>query len=188
MGKALRQGPTFGSEFADADDITRIFGRNKSVQFILPMSLKRTELPPQVSINDIVKTNKDSASFKDLKDAEVGQTAQSGPFVLGMHAFGSLPQASQNNEKNNFSLVVFGDADFLTNQALYQSLNRDLILNSIASLAKENELISITPKETQITKLVMTTGAQATMGILVLGFPLLFLSTAILMWVRRRFY
>ncbi len=189
MGKALRQGPTFGREFADGDEITKVFGRNQSVQFVFPMSLDRNQVPVGISLNDIVKTNADAASFRELKDAEKGAALREGPFVLAQHAFGKFPvKDGEEPPQKEFSLVVFGDADFITNQVLYQSMNRDLILNSVASLAKETQMISITPKETEITKLVMTTGAQATMGILVLGFPLLFVSTAILMWVRRRFY
>lgn len=199
LGKALRQGPTFGSEFSDADDITKVFGKNQTVQFLFPMSFVRGEIPPGIMINDIVKTNADAASFKELKDAETGKATRDGSFTLGMHAFGPFPkkaeaskdQASKDaNEAaaKDFSLVVFGDADFLTNQVLYQALNRDLFLNAIASLANEKNMISISPKEHQVTSMVLTTGSQATMGILILGLPLMFVVISILMWLRRRFY
>ncbi|MNL51037.1 hypothetical protein D3C87_1741030 [compost metagenome] len=86
-----------------------------------------------------------------------------------------------------FAMIVAGDVDFLTNQLLYQNLNRDLVLNAIASLAKEENLISITPKEAQATQMFMT---ETKFGIFLFAFiiplPILLLGISISLWMRRR--
>ena len=75
----------------------------------------------------------------------------------------------------------------MTNQMLYQNLNRDLVLNSIAALAKEENLISITPKEPQATQLVLT---ETKFSIFLFGFiipfPLLLLGISIGLYTKRR--
>ena len=89
--------------------------------------------------------------------------------------------------KKEFSLILAGDADFMSNQLLGQNLNRDLVLNSIAALVKEENLISITPKEVQVTQLTMTPNKWS---FFILGFilpvPMLFLVIGIVLWLKRR--
>ena len=42
--------------------------------------------------------------------------------------------------------MLYGDSDIFTNSRLFQQLNRDLVLNTVADLAADKDLISIRPK------------------------------------------
>lgn len=182
MGRGVQQGATIASNFSLEHEITRVFGRNEFVLFRLPTALKRTSVPEGVVLTDIVRAQDGSMAFRDLTFSNEGPT---GSFPLGMVASGVFPGGEAGKE---FQLVVFGDADFLSNAMLYQNLNRDLVLNSIASLAQETDLISITPKEPSITQMNLP---PATASMFVWGFcvplPLLILAVSIGLWVRRRF-
>ena len=87
----------------------------------------------------------------------------------------------------DFSVIVAGDADFMSNQMLYQNLNRDLVLNSIAALAKEDNLISISPKEPQATQLILTeTKFAVFLFAFIIPLPILLLGVGVSLYVRRR--
>ncbi|OGN98795.1 MAG: hypothetical protein A2Z71_00475, partial [Chloroflexi bacterium RBG_13_50_21] len=81
-----------------------------------------------------------------------------GPVSLAVVATGNT---------NNARLVVYGDSDFATNAYLGFYGNNDMIVNSIDWAAKEENLISLTPKTTVDRTLVQP---QAyTMGLILLG-------------------
>ncbi|MNL22010.1 hypothetical protein D3C87_1433280 [compost metagenome] len=127
-----------------------------------------------------MKTNAASMSFKSLNFSGEGPT---GLFSLVDFVKGTYPGAG----KNEFSLLVAGDVDFVTNQMLYQNMNRDLVLNSMAALAKEESLISITPKEAQSTQMMMSpTKFGLFLFCFVIPLPLLLLGVSIGLWVKRR--
>jgi ABC-type uncharacterized transport system involved in gliding motility auxiliary subunit len=84
-------------------------------------------------------------------------------------------------------LVVFGDVDFSSNQAIGLGGNRDLLLNSIQWLNERSDLISVRPKSTAGQPLILT-GLQ---GRLVwfyslLLFPALLAMAGFGVYLRRR--
>ncbi|HET7010079.1 MAG TPA: GldG family protein [Anaerolineales bacterium] len=56
--------------------------------------------------------------------------------------------AAVEDFSNQSRLVVVGDVDFAANNDFYQGVNGDLLINSIDWAAGQEELISLTPKET----------------------------------------
>jgi len=84
-------------------------------------------------------------------------------------------------------LVIFGDSDFLTNGYFNATGDGDLALNSIAWLAEQEELVSIRPKSSQPSLVILssqqvwyyffTIVAAAPIGITVLG---------VAIWWRRK--
>jgi ABC-type uncharacterized transport system involved in gliding motility auxiliary subunit len=90
------------------------------------------------------------------------------------------------SEAAEFNVVVAGDSDFLSNQWLFQYFNRDLALNSVAFLAKDEDLISIRPKVGKTSNLELPRGRAIVYGILFLAFPLLLFIVAGVFWYRRR--
>lgn len=193
LGKQVAQGLTLGSVFSSTSDITKNFGKDEVILLLHPMGLSRVENPPlSVSIDDIVRTNGSSIAYKTLEFK--GDTVQ-GPFTIMSTVKGQFPSAKEKkNEKTakdskakDFALFVSGDANFLNNQMLYKNLNRDLVLNTVASLVKEENLISITGKEPQKTELILT---QTRFTLFIFAFiiplPLLLLATSIGLWMRRR--
>lgn len=106
-------------------------------------------------------------------------TDLAGPIPLAVVATGT---------SDNSRLVVFGDSDFATNAYYGFYGNSDLIINSIDWAAKEENLISLTPKTTVNRSLVQP--KAYTMGLILLGsmvlLPGLVLVVGIGSWLSRR--
>jgi ABC-type uncharacterized transport system involved in gliding motility auxiliary subunit len=102
-----------------------------------------------------------------------------GPVSLAVVATGTA---------NNARLVVFGDSDFATNAYYGFYGNSDMIVNSIDWAAKEQNLISLTPKTTVERTLVQP--KAYTLGLILLGslvvLPGIVLVAGIGSWVARR--
>lgn len=183
MGKGVNQGPTVGPTFSATSEITRVFGKNQITLFRFPQGLKKADPPPAgVSLDELVKTPEASMAFKDLTLNGDGPT---GAFTLAIEAKGTFPGGDKGKE---FHAVVVGNTAFLSNAMLYQNLNRDFLLNTFASLAKEENLISITPKEPQVTQMTLTdTKYSVFLWSFIVPLPLLLLAASIGLWARRRF-
>ena len=69
------------------------------------------------------------------------------------------PNAGASGQKET-RLVLFGDSDYASNQALMLGGNRDLFMNTMAWLNERSDLISIRPR-TQMPQPVVLTGLQA---------------------------
>ncbi|HEY8270151.1 MAG TPA: Gldg family protein [Pseudobdellovibrionaceae bacterium] len=184
VGKGVQQGQTLGTVFSTTDEITKVFGKNEATIFRNPMSFKRDKVPEGVTIDDLVKAPENSMSFSSL---EIKGEGPQGAFTLATLAKGKFPGGKLDNIDKSFEMVVVGDTDFLGNQLLMQSLNRDLVLNSIASLAKEENLISVAPKENQVTKLNMTdANFYLFVFLFAIPIPLALLGTSLTLWAKRR--
>ncbi len=91
------------------------------------------------------------------------------------------------DEKKEARLAVFGDAAFIDNEYISKMYNADLFLNTVNWLAEEEEMISIRPKTTRGSRVLMT--PQETrdifyMSVLILPEALLLFGLAV--WWRRR--
>lgn len=179
MGRGINQGPTTATVFSSTNKITKSFGRGEATLFRFPQSLKKATVPDGVTVDEIVKTKLDSMAFAN---GQIRGDGKEGAYTLVDEISGRWPGADEKAKP--FTMVVTGDIDFMSNQMLYQNLNRDLILNSVAALAKEESLISITPKEPLATKLSENT-SKFFFG-MILPIPLLLLGTSISLWLRRR--
>ena len=182
MGRAVDPRLARGSEFSTANQITAPFGKSQFTIFHLPQGLNKGAAPKGVSLSDLVSTNQSAMGFKDLDFKAEGQK---GPFLLGVEVKGTYPGSVEGAKP--FELLVFGDSDFLDDQYLYQNLNRDLMLNAVSALAKEENLISVTPKEVLATKLDLP---ETSFLLFIFGFiiplPLLLFGLSGFLWYRRR--
>ena len=79
------------------------------------------------------------------------KTDTMGPLSLGVAA------SRRVNDKNP-RLVVIGDSDFASNEAIDQASNGDLFFNTIDWLAQDENLISIRPKSPANRRIVLTQG------------------------------
>ena len=179
LGSGVNQGPTMGALFSETNKITASFGRGEVTLFRYPMSLRTVGAPAGVTVDEIVKTGGNAMAFATMNLKDQGPQ---GSFALVDSITGKLP-----GSEKEFAVVVAGDVDFMTNQMLYQNLNRDLVLNSLAALAKEENLISITPKEAQATQMLMT---DTKFAFFLFGFiipmPILLLGISLGLWYKRR--
>jgi ABC-type uncharacterized transport system involved in gliding motility auxiliary subunit len=183
IGRAVNPQATVGAQFSPTHQITKPFEKNLFTVFRLPQSVvKMDKSPPGLTYEPLVKTTDKTMSYKETTFKTPGPI---GVYNIAMAVQGRLPGSDEKTQA--FNVVVFGDADFLSNQLLYQNLNRDLALNSLAFLAKEENLISITPKEIGITTMQMS---EASFYLFIFGFivmvPLALLIISGTLWLRRR--
>lgn len=183
VGRAVNPQATTGMQFSPTHQITKPFEKNLFTVFRLPMPLQQASRAPEGYVIDpLVKTSDKTMSYKDTAFKTSGAI---GTYNVAMAVKGRMNGAEATAPE--FSAVVFGDSDFMSNQLLYQNLNRDLVLNSVAFLAKEENLISITPKEIGITKMQMS---ETAFYLFIFGFiitlPLALLIAGGTLWVRRR--
>ncbi|MBO9665399.1 MAG: GldG family protein [Bdellovibrio sp.] len=180
MGQGVNQGPVMGAVFSPMNQITKGFGQSEVTLFRHPQSLKKQDLPG-MSVDELVRTNPKSMSFRSLSMKEDGNL---GSFALVDEVTGKW---DSDPKAKDFAAVVAGDVDFMTNQMLYQNLNRDLVLNSIAALAKEENLISISPKEPQATQLLLTeTKFAVFLFAFIIPLPIILLGIGTGLYFRRR--
>jgi ABC-type uncharacterized transport system involved in gliding motility auxiliary subunit len=84
-------------------------------------------------------------------------------------------------------VAAFGDADFASNQLLAFQGNQDLVLNTVAWLAEDPDLISIRPKEPDDQRMFITEAQQRLMWLTAIFLlPGLFVVLGISAWWRRR--
>lgn len=147
IGRAVNPQVTTGLQFSNESPITKPFEKGLFSVFRLPMEVKLADkLPAGYQGEVLVKTSDKTMAYADTNFKVGGK--------IGTYDLAVIVQAKK--AEKSFSLVVFGDADFMTNQMLYQNLNRDLILNSVAFLAKEENLISIAPREVGVTQMQLS--------------------------------
>ncbi len=183
IGKAVNPQVTPVTVFSATESITQPFGRGEVVVMRLPSPIVQGKIPSGLTYEELTSTDANSMAFQDSRFEGEGKQ---GPFAVGAILKGVLPGASETSKPMN--LVVFSDSDFLSNQLLYKNLNRDLALNTVAYLAKEENVISITPKEVEVTKMEIT---ETQFYLFVFGFviplPLLMVVASGYLWYRRRF-
>lgn len=183
MGKGINPSATVATSFSIDSDITKVFGNNQAVVFQQPMSFRKGTPPAGLIVDEIVRTPENSMAYPDFSMKGDGRE---GAFALGVTAQGTWPGAGEGAKE--FRLVVFGDSNFLGNSLLYQNLNRDLALNTAATLVREENLVSITPKEAGVTQITLTDmGFRYYLLAFILPLPLLLLASSIGLWLRRRF-
>lgn len=176
---------TRGSQFSAADSITKPFPKGEVMVFMVPTVIERIGASPPagITIEDLVKTGQDAMEFENNQFDKPGKR---GPFTVVSSVKGKFPGAPA--ESKEFSLVLAADRDFLTDKFLYRNLNRDLVLNSMAALAKDENLISITPKEVSKTKMEVTaTQFKLFILLFIIPLPIVLFVTSGVLWVRRRY-
>lgn len=108
------------------------------------------------------------------------KTDTMGPLSLGVAASRAVNDKSAR-------LVVIGDSDFASNQAIGQASNGDLFYNTIDWLAQDENLISIRPKSATSRRIALTQGQSVGLAWLELfllpGFVVIL---GISMWWKRR--
>jgi ABC-type uncharacterized transport system involved in gliding motility auxiliary subunit len=188
LGQAINPAVTPVSQFSPNSVITQPFARGEFVRMRLPFPLNKTTPPANITIEDLAQTDQTTLGFPDTN---FKGASQPGPFTVAVQMSGfypGAPAAKPEEKAGHFNVVLFGDADFLSNQLLYQNLNRDLALNSIAFLAREENVISITPKEVNVTQMQIS---EMQFQLFIFGFiiplPLILVMVSGWLWYRRRY-
>ncbi|MCB9134894.1 MAG: GldG family protein [Anaerolineales bacterium] len=139
-----------------------------------------------VSATPLIQTAQQSWAETDIASINSGQVAPDentdlmGPVNLAVVA---------NSVSTGARVVVIGDADFVTNQYYVAYGNGDLALNAINWAAEQEDIISLTPKNTTTRTLQLPPQAYNLNLILfavVLLLPGLMLISGVVVWVQRR--
>jgi ABC-type uncharacterized transport system involved in gliding motility auxiliary subunit len=129
-------------------------------------SLELLELadPGSRTATPLVQTSERSWGETDYEAISAGANLG---FDEGAEAAGPLTVAAAVEDfQSGARLVVVGDSDFAANRDFFTGGNGDLIVNSIDWAAKQDELISITPKER--TQRTVLPGSRETVILLLL--------------------
>jgi gliding motility-associatede transport system auxiliary component len=126
----------------------------------------------------------DSAETEPAAEATDGDEAEA-------DADGAEPEKAAEEDPTpaprDGRVVAFGDADFASNGYLSFEGNRDLLLNSVAWLAEDADLISVRPKEPEDQRVFLTQLQQGNVTFVALILlPGIFVAAGIANWWRRR--
>lgn len=169
----------------------RFYGQRRTplVLFERASALKvSNDFSKKFHISHLVKSDKKSFSVPKLSNKITRGPLQSFTMAVDVR-YKQTKKSSKNSantsRKNSFQLIVFGDSDFVTNRYIDQGFNKDLILNSLASLANEKELISIRPKRPKGTK-VSLNYPRTFFIFLYVSLPIFFLLMGLFLWYKKR--
>ena len=111
---------------------------------------QQNPLPQGVQVDPLVQTSSQSWGETDTQNRQVRMDQgkdTAGPLNLAVAATLQLPAPANGSEAKNARLVLFGDADLVSNDVLSSVQgsvgNEDLFLNAVSWLAEEESLISI---------------------------------------------
>jgi ABC-type uncharacterized transport system involved in gliding motility auxiliary subunit len=141
---------------------------------------------------ELVMTASQSWAETDLKSlTDSGQAGQQ-PNIQpdeGVDLMGPVPLAvAGENTSTSGRVVVFGDADFASDNAFTQYGNGDLFVNAVDWAAEEENLINLTPKDN--TTRLLVPPRRYTMNLILLGtvfvLPGIVLLSGVGVWFQRR--
>lgn len=176
----LPKGITFAFQYSSQSEITKLFAKNQVSLFLLPQAVKKLgQAPSTIAYDDLVKVG----PAVSLESLSAKKPSAEGNFTSVIFAKGKL----SSSEKHDFQMVVFGDADIFNNELIDANMNKDLVANSFSQLAKDENQISISPKELSKTELDPSQAKQALFYFgIIIPLPLIMLITSIVIWFRRR--
>lgn len=184
------------------DQLSRLFGAGVT-----------TPVVSQYEYHEITKKFKYATFFPLARSVKPGSTQRSGYNVLALAKTSpsSWAESEYKNETAKYNedkdtmgpvsvavaaevtttppsrMVVFGDSDFACNQFLPLSGNRDLFLNTVNWLAKEEDLITIRPKETEASHISLSRKEGINIFVIsVVLYPISLLAIGLIVWYRRR--
>jgi ABC-type uncharacterized transport system involved in gliding motility auxiliary subunit len=130
---------------------------------------------------ELLKTSARSFTIPNLNQKEVKfDPKTAGPLSLGV-------AASHKSGDNESRLVVIGNSEFASNQALGQAGNGDLFFNTIDWLAQDENLISIRPKSAENRRVTMTKSqGTALFWLDQIFLPGIVIFSGIYIWWKRR--
>ncbi len=148
-------------------------------------SVRAGTAPEGVTLTELAYTTQNAWGETDLESLKQNQvSADQNQDLMGPVG---LAVAGENSNTGG-RILVLGDSDFAENQAFNQYGNADFILNGIDWAAEQDNLISLTPRQT--TQRVLVPPQAYTMGLVLFGsvflLPGLVIATGVLIWIQRR--
>jgi ABC-type uncharacterized transport system involved in gliding motility auxiliary subunit len=165
------------TQFDSVSDVTAPIpnGRTYAVMDLASQLRPAMNADPEFKVTEIVKSSPMSFTVNDIQ-AEPPKSANYDTYAVGIQVKGP----------KKLEAIVYGDSDFISNKGFNYFSNRDLSLNSVASLTNEADLISIRPKLPKGTLVRLTAINRGFFLIAGLGLPVVFMILGLVMWYRRR--
>jgi ABC-type uncharacterized transport system involved in gliding motility auxiliary subunit len=150
---------------------------------------------------ELVFTSDDSWAERDLENfyaegrAELSGDDLAGPVSVGVAGRpgvvrtppSELLEAGESADGAEPKLVVFGDADFASNELIEAYRNRDLFLNSVNWLLGDIEAISIRPRQSRASRFELSAAQFTTIRSLsIFVLPEAIAVAGVVVWWRRR--
>jgi ABC-type uncharacterized transport system involved in gliding motility auxiliary subunit len=170
-----------GLSYPSQTGITRGFKANTNFNITSEVDFKPME---NVKHEVIVASSPQSITRTTLSEDIQLDSAKDKPKArnIAVVAEGKLEESQKN-----FKAIFYGDASFINNNDIQISMmNRDLILNTIAYLADQKELISVRPKKVELSAFFITDIQTTILMIAYIMIPVFCIMTAGVLWYRRR--
>ncbi len=195
-----------GVLYSKESKITQNMHKNAAIFPIASGLKKAPDAPKTLKLDDLITTddgayvtNEHSEQPKamgpmrsilaiDVKGQLRGaKEAMTGQFAAKTAKKEEKPELKSDAANKEFQAILVGNSNFMKNEYYQKFANRDFTMNSISSLAKDEQMISIRPNTPKGTKLEMT--RYRMLGILflfIIPLPIvLFLSSGLIWWRRR---
>jgi ABC-type uncharacterized transport system involved in gliding motility auxiliary subunit len=149
---------------------------------------------------NVVETTETSWAETDIKRLttsgqvarEPGKGDKPGPVSIAATVSATVPEAQPSDPKDQKErpetrVAAFGDSDFGSNGLLGFQGNHNMFMNAVNWLAKQENLISIRPRDPQDRRVTLTARQQSLIRLLaIFVIPGLILAAAVQTWWRRR--
>lgn len=167
------------SEYEPACKITSSF--NDKTFFPNSQSLT-INIVDKITVTNLCKTTDRSWGEYDIKGGKVA-------YNPGVDKIGPLTicALSEGQDDLKLNLLVVGDSDFIVNQNVEYVGNKDLFINMVSYLLKDEDLVSVRAKDEELTMFSVGQGKMRLLAFLTMYFiPLAVLISGIIFWYRRR--
>ena len=149
---------------------------------------------------NVVETTETSWAETDIKRLttsgqvarEPGKGDKPGPVSIAATVSATVPEAQPSDPKDQKErpetrVAVFGDSDFGSNGLLGFQGNHNMFMNAVNWLAKQENLISIRPRDPEDRRVTLTARQQSLIRLLaIFVIPGLILAAGVQTWWRRR--
>ena len=109
------------------------------------------------------------------------------PGPISVAAMVTMPKKADSPDSKTWELICFGDSDFITDNFIEIMGNQDLFLNAVEWLARDYELVSIRQKRYRYPyHFLEHWEGRILFSVPVIVLPLMFLLTAIILFIFRR--
>jgi ABC-type uncharacterized transport system involved in gliding motility auxiliary subunit len=178
---------------------TKNYKRHKAITegldytfYVRPRSIQILEKRrPAIKIAPIVLTQSTSNSWaetnRNLEIAFDKNLDTAGPVPISYVLFEE--QATNKGDGNNTlatRLIVFTDADFLTNSYIEQYSNAQMGLNSVNWLAELEYKVFLGSKDIQVEQLNLTSKEKRQVAVILLLLPLVLAIAGLIVWLRAK--
>lgn len=192
----LFQGPSLGVQpvvetYDPSHEITREMKKQQPTRFPMTRSVVKGPETKGFTVTELAKTSPTSWAETDVDGvfvdgrAEKGPTDRPGPVAVAAAVEADLKELGVE-AGGNARLVVFGSSEFAQNRNVNRTFNRDLMLNSVAWLVGQSDLVSLRPKTMRSSRAELTPAQfSAIFYLSVLIIPELLLVVGIAVWWRR---